>query len=128
MSGYELPEGRAEDREQRRPPANFSEAIDRIGLGPFQTRLMIMCGMVRQPSGVPASLACTFQTIVTGIYPMRCNRLVYLHLQQAASSNTSSAAAPQPIHLVLGKNHRGLGSVLVILRMVLVHPFAHNPF
>lgn len=30
------------------PPANFSEAIDRIGLGPFQTRIVIMCGMVRQ--------------------------------------------------------------------------------
>ncbi|CAN0092871.1 unnamed protein product [Pylaiella littoralis] len=27
------------------PPANFSEAIDRIGLGPFQTRIVIMCGM-----------------------------------------------------------------------------------
>eukprot|EP00903_Cladosiphon_okamuranus_P008140 g7839.t1 len=26
-------------------PVNFSEAIDRIGLGPFQTRLVIMCGM-----------------------------------------------------------------------------------
>lgn len=29
------------------PAANFSEAIDRIGLGPFQTRIVIMCGMVR---------------------------------------------------------------------------------
>ncbi|CAB1101535.1 unnamed protein product [Ectocarpus sp. CCAP 1310/34] len=28
------------------PPGSFSEAIDRIGLGPFQTRLAIMCGMV----------------------------------------------------------------------------------
>lgn len=31
----------------RAPPADFSEAIDRIGLGPFQTRIVIMCGMVR---------------------------------------------------------------------------------
>ncbi|CAM9239647.1 unnamed protein product [Ectocarpus fasciculatus] len=27
------------------PPRSFSEAIDRIGLGPFQKRLAIMCGM-----------------------------------------------------------------------------------
>lgn len=34
------------------PLANFSEAIDRIGLGPFQTRLMIMCGMVSRVTTV----------------------------------------------------------------------------
>lgn len=56
MSGYELPQ--AQERQGRqRPPANFSEAIDRIGLGPFQTRLMIMCGMVSEPAGVHASRA-----------------------------------------------------------------------
>lgn len=37
----------AGEPQQGTPPANFSEAIDRIGLGPFQTRLVIMCGMVR---------------------------------------------------------------------------------
>lgn len=37
------------------PPANFSEAIDRIGLGPFQTRLMIMCGMVSRMTAVAAN-------------------------------------------------------------------------
>ncbi|CAN0067204.1 unnamed protein product [Scytosiphon promiscuus] len=44
MNGYGLPEAQR-GREQRPSPANFSEAIDRIGLGPFQTRLMFMCGM-----------------------------------------------------------------------------------
>lgn len=40
-SGLEMPPAG-----EMMPPANFSEAIDRIGLGPFQTRLVIMCGMV----------------------------------------------------------------------------------
>lgn len=28
-------------------PAAFSDAIDAIGMGPFQTRMIFMCGMVR---------------------------------------------------------------------------------
>ncbi|CAM9427930.1 unnamed protein product, partial [Ectocarpus sp. 12 AP-2014] len=27
------------------PPRSFSEAIDRVGLGPFQTKLVTMCGL-----------------------------------------------------------------------------------
>lgn len=42
MTAHEIPPIPADGRSQ---PVMFSDAIDAIGIGPFQTRL-IMCGMV----------------------------------------------------------------------------------
>lgn len=37
---------------QATSPATISEAIERIGSGPFQTRVLIICGMVRRSRGL----------------------------------------------------------------------------
>lgn len=70
--GFELPPAEGA-RQQRPPPANFSEAIDRIGLGPFQTRLVIMCGMVSEPAAVVSACCKAVQSFfVRTLLSLKC--------------------------------------------------------
>ena len=46
MAGGDSPSAGDQGTPQQQPALTFSDTIDAIGMGPFQNRLVIMCGMV----------------------------------------------------------------------------------
>lgn len=62
---------------QETPPMTLSEAIDRIGSGPFQTRLVMICGMVSGPRGWLLQTRCSIAYLTSHDSPCPDRYVVY---------------------------------------------------
>lgn len=68
MAGGDSPSEEDQGSLQQQPAMTFSDTIDAIGMGPFQNRLVIMCGMVSTSSFAPNDRRTCTAEFITNVF------------------------------------------------------------
>lgn len=69
MAGGDSPSAGDQGSTRQQPAMTFSDTIDAIGMGPFQNRLVIMCGMVSDHL-FPSTYTAVYEQISSSVYDL----------------------------------------------------------